>query len=118
MTETYAPEQIEAAIRDVSNRIANGVRICATRYEAYLKADREYDQQFAAAYLDANDKPAHERKYIAELETVNARQLRDQADAAYRYADRQAKALELELRALQSVGASIRTVFGVAGRGE
>jgi hypothetical protein len=43
---------------------------------------------------------------------------RDVADAAHRFADRQARALENELRALQSVGASIRAMYGVAGRGE
>lgn len=114
----YAPEQVENAIREISDRIARGVRVCAERYSATLEATREHDREFATAYLGASDRPAHERKYIAELATTDARKRRDEADAAYKYADRQAKALELELRALQSVGASVRAMFAVAGRGE
>jgi hypothetical protein len=62
--------------------------------------------------------PAHEKKYAAELATTEERAARDVADAAYRYADRLAKALESELRAYQSIGASVRATFGVAGVGE
>ncbi|MGX7727566.1 hypothetical protein [Rhodococcus sp. 5G237] len=111
------PVAIEQAIRDCSNRIAKGVTVCSNAYSAFLEADRVYDQAFARAYIEA-DGAAHERKYIAELATSGEREARDLADATYRYADRQAKALEAELRALQSVGASVRGMYGVAGRGE
>ena len=117
MTEVLNPVDIEHRIREVANRISAGVKVVSDRYAAYLAAEHEYDQAFAAAYLN-HDGPAHERKYVAELGTVNERKARDVADAAFRYADRTAKALESELRALQSVGASIRQVYGVAGRGE
>lgn len=114
---TFDPVSIEEAIRNCANRIAKGVTVVANRYSAFLDADRAYDQAYAQAYLEAGG-AAHERKYIAELATVDERQARDLADAAFRYADRQAKALESELRALQSVGASSRAMFSVAGRGE
>lgn len=123
--QPLAPEQIEQAIREISGRIAKGVRICGDRYREYLTAEREYDRAYHRAYLAAGDRPAHERKSIAEMATLepgpdglSVRDRRDVADAAYRLVDRQAKALESELRALQSVGASIRAMFGVAGRGE
>lgn len=111
------PVAIEQAIRDCSNRIAKGVTVCSNAYSTFLAADRAYDQAFAHAYIEAGG-AAHERKYIAELATAQEREKRDLADAAYRYADRQAKALEAELRALQSVGASVRGMYSVAGRGE
>lgn len=111
------PVAIEEAIRDCANRIAKGVTVCSNRYSEFLDADRAYDQAFARAYIEA-DGAAHERKYIAELATADERASRDLADAAYKYADRQAKALEAELRALQSVGASVRGMYSVAGRGE
>lgn len=111
------PVAIEEAIRDCANRIAKGVTVCSNRYSEFLDADRAYDQAFARAYIEA-DGAAHERKYIAELATADERASRDLADAAYKYADRQAKALEAELRALQSVGASVRGMYQVAGRGE
>lgn len=116
MTE-YNPVQIEEAIRQCANRIAASVSVCGERYAAWLEADRVYDRAYAQAYLHAEG-AAHERKYRAELATAAERQARDLADAAYRFADRQAKALEAELRAWQSVGASVRAMYGVAGRGE
>lgn len=112
-----SPDQVETLIRETSTRISKGVRICSERYEVFLAAEREYAKLYAEAYLEA-DGPAHEKRYAAEVRTTAARRIRDEADVKYRYADRQAKALELELRALQSVGASVRSMYSVAGRGE
>lgn len=117
MTDVLNPVQIEQLIRNVAERIAKGVRACSGRYEAFLTAERKYDAAFAAAYMD-HDGPAHEKRHAAELVTTDIRADRDVADAAYRYADRQAKALEAELRAYQSVGASVRQMYATAGRGE
>lgn len=116
-TEDWNPVRVESSIRDVAARISRGVSVCAERYAAYLNADRAYEQAFARAYM-AHQGAAHERKYAAVLATGAEQETRDAADVAYRYADRQAKALENELRALQSVGASIRSAYAVAGRGE
>lgn len=116
MTELN-PVVIEQAIRTCSDRIASGVKVCDERYRAYLEADHAYDVSFAGAYLDASG-PAHAKKYEAELATMAERKARDVADAAYRYADRQARALENELRAWQSVNASVRAMYSVAGTGE
>lgn len=111
------PVAVENAIRTCSDRIANGVKVCDERYRAFLEMDHAYDLAYAGAYLDAAG-PAHAKKYEAELATMAERKARDVADAAYRYADRQARALENELRAWQSVGASIRAMYAVAGVGE
>lgn len=117
MNEPLSPTQIEEAIRNVSNRIAEGVRVTSGRYEEFLTADREYDRLYAHAYLD-HEGAAHEKRYAAELATTEARERRDVADAAFRYADKTAKALDAELRGLQSLGASIRNMYSTAGRGE
>jgi hypothetical protein len=108
------PVDVEAAIRQVSNRIAEGVMVCDRRYKAFLDADHQYDVAFAKAYM-AHSGAAHEKRYAAELATVDERRNRDLADAAFKYADRQAKALEAELRSWQSIGASIRAMFAGAG---
>lgn len=113
----YNPASVETAIRECANRIAKGVGVCAAAYSAWLDADCDYDQAFARAYMD-NEGPAHSKKYAAEIKTERERRARDVADAAYRYADRTARALVEELRALQSVGASVRAAYNVAGRGE
>lgn len=117
MSDVLNPVQAEAAIRDTADRIAKGVRVVSDCYREFLAADRAYDRAFARAYMAA-DGAAHERKYLAELATVAERDARDAADVAYQYARSTARALEEQLRAYQSVGASIRSMYGVAGRGE
>lgn len=115
MSAPINPVDIESAIRKIADRIARGVLVCDERYRAHLDAQRDYDAAYARAYLE-HDGPAHEKRYAAELATEQQRTARDVADAAYRYADRQAKALDAELRAWQSVGASVRAMYNVAGR--
>ena len=115
--EVMNPVTIEAAIRDCATRIASGVAVCNERYEAFLTADRNYDREFARAYLNAPGSIVA-KKYEAEVATTDLREARDVADAAYRYADRLSRALQDELRAWQSVGASVRAMYAVAGRGE
>lgn len=113
----HNPVSIEQDIRSCANRIANGVSECSNRYSIFLALDHKHEQAFARAYLE-HAGPAHEKKYAALLACRDERDARDAADASYRYADRTARALEAELRALQSVGASVRSMYGVAGRGE
>lgn len=113
----HNPVQIEAAIRECANRIGKGVTICANAYSAFLAADHAFDVAEARAYM-GHDGPAHEKKHAATLATQEERTARDIADAAYRFADRTARAVESELRAYQSIGASVRQMYGVAGRGE
>ena len=114
MPDIVNPDQVIDAIRTASDRIAKGVRVCDQRLREYLDADRGYDQAVARAYLD-HDGPAHEKRYAAELATVAERTARDAAYAAYQYAQRQAAALDAELRAWQSVGKSVATLYQAAG---
>ena len=117
MSDVLNPVQIETSIRDVANRMAKGVQVCSDRYGLYLETDHAHDLAYARAYM-AHDGAAHEKKYAATLATESERSARDAADVAYRHADRTARALEAELRAWQSIGASVRSMYGVAGRGE
>lgn len=116
MTDVLNPADIETAIRACSNRIGSGVRVCSDAYAEFLDADRAFDQAYARAYM-AHEGAAHERKYAAELATAAERAKRDATDVAYRYSDRLARALENELRAWQSLGASVRSMYAVAGTG-
>lgn len=117
MSDVLNPVQIEQSIRDVANRMAKGVKVCSDTYGAFLDADHAYDLAYARAYM-AHQGAAHEKKYAAVLATEAERDARDAADVEYRYADRTARALEAELRAWQSIGASVRSMYSVAGRGE
>lgn len=117
MSDVLNPVDVENAIAAVNNRIAKGVRVCSDALAAFLKADHEHDVAYATAYM-AHEGPAHERKYAAELATQDERTVRDAAYVAHRYAEAQARALENELRGWQSRGASVRSMYGAAGRGE
>lgn len=117
VTEPVNPVLIENHIRELVTRIANGIRVCSDRYAAFQSADREFDRAFASAYLAAEGS-IKDKEATAKLETMSEREARDVAEAAHRHADRLAKALELELRAWQSISASFRAMYGAAGRGE
>lgn len=66
MSDVLNPVDIERAIRNCSDRIARGVKVCSDTYSAFLTADHEFDQAFAHAYM-GHEGAAHERKYAAEL---------------------------------------------------
>ena len=117
MSEPLNPVQIETAIRELVNRIAKGIKVCSDRYSAFLEADRAFDREYAQAYLAA-DGSIRDKEMVAKVQTMPAREERDIAEAAYRHADRLSKALDLELRAYQSLGASVRQMYANAGRGE
>lgn len=112
--EPLNPVQIEQAIRELVTRISKGIRVCSDRYSEFLEADREFDRSFAQAYLKAEGS-IEDKKRMATLETISEREKRDVSDAAYRHANRLAQALELELRAYQSIGASVRSMYGASG---
>ncbi|MFI0469269.1 hypothetical protein ACH347_34785 [Saccharopolyspora sp. 5N102] len=115
MSENNAPlnpVEIEQAIRKCSERIHDGVKVTTDAESEAKRLRREYEAAHARAYL-AYQGPAHEKKYAAELATQAEREAAETAEIAFRYAERTARAVEAELRAWQSVGASVRLMYGV-----
>ena len=112
--EPINPVEVETAIRDIANEIALGVRLVSDRLAAFRAAERTYDLEFARAYMSFSG-PAHMRKYAAEIETTALREARDVAEAAWRLADRRARAQETELSAYQSINRSVSQMYGAAG---
>lgn len=111
---TFNPVEVENSIRSVSNQISENVSEVDRCYRAFQKAEHTYDLAFARAYMGHRG-PAHEKRYAAELATEQERADRDVKEAAYKYADRRSRALDAELRSWQSVGASVRSMYSVAG---
>lgn len=111
------PVAVENHIRELSTRIAKSASVCNERYQVFLEADRLFDQAYAQAFL-AHDGPQTEKRYAADLASIEQREARDVADAAYRYADRLSKALSAELMAFQSLNKSVLAQYGAAGVGE
>lgn len=111
------PVEVEHNILTLSNRIANGVGVYSKALQEFKDADRAFDRAYAGAYLAAEGS-IKDREQQATLATMQQREARDIAEVKMKHADRLAKALEGELRAMQSIGASVRAMYGVAGRGE
>lgn len=115
--EPLNPVTVERHVLELTNRISKGIRVFSDRYADFLEKDREFDKAYARAYLEAEGSIKDKEK-TAVLETFEARTLRDVAEVAYKSADKLLKALDSELRAWQSIGASVRQQYAVAGRGE
>lgn len=115
MDEPLNPVQIESTMRNLITRVAKGIQVTSDRYAEFSEADRLFDQAQARAYLEAEG-PVKEREARVELVTAEERARRDVAEVAFRHADRLSKALDLELRAWQSIGSSVRQAYGNAGR--
>lgn len=111
MNDVLNPVQIEQAIRACADRIHKGVTIVTNAEAEFRRTDRDYDTAYAQAYM-AHEGPAHEKRYAADLKTMPVREVRDVAELAFKHAERTARAVEAELRAWQSVGASVRTMYG------
>ena len=109
--------QIEQHILELTNRISKGIRVYSERYADFLEKDREFDRAYAHAYLKAEGSIKDKEKKAA-LKTIEEREARDVADIAYKQSDKLLRALDSELRAWQSIGASVRQQYAVAGRGE
>jgi hypothetical protein len=112
--EPINPVEIESLIRQTSNNISKGVRVVSDRLGTYREAERLYDLAFAKAYM-RHAGAAHEKKFAAEIATETERKTRDDAEVAFKYAERQMKALESELSAWQTINKTISQMFSASG---
>lgn len=117
-TEPLNPVQVEQRIMELSNLIAAGVKKVTDALRDYRAADAAYDRAKAHAQLAAEGKTVADREAEVELATVEERDAKDVAEVAYSHVNRRVKACERELDAIRSIGASVRSMYSVAGRGE
>lgn len=110
MSDVLNPADLESQIQGISRRIHEGVKVVTAAEREAREQRRLYDLEYARAYM-GHDGPAHERRYAAESATTELRQAAEIAEVAFRHAERTARALENELRATQSIGASIRQMY-------
>lgn len=111
------PVQVEQEIHFLANEIARGIPIVSDAEKHMVDAKRHLDREIAQATLEAKG-TVMDRQAQVELATQAAREEYDIAYIAYRHAERTAKSLDSRLRAIQSIGASVRSMYSVGGRGE
>jgi hypothetical protein len=114
MSDVVNPVQVENAIRSLANSISRGVIQVSNAEAGARTARRNYDVAFAHAYMDYTG-PAHAKKYYATIRTEGELEAADVAELAFKHAERTARALTEELRAWQSLGASVRAMYQTPG---
>lgn len=117
MDKPLNPVDVENQIYGIANEIAKGVRVVSEREKAYADAKRVFDVAEAKAIMAAQG-TVLEKKAQVTLAVIKEREAMDVAYAAWRYADKRAKALNYQLDALRSIGVSVRNMYATAGRGE
>lgn len=108
------PADAERWIKQVSDRIAKGVRVVTDAEYKMRAAKRAYELAFAYAFKNAEGS-ADLRRQTAVIESMPKREESDNAEIAYKYAQRTAEALERELFAAMSINRSIRSMYQAAG---
>lgn len=117
MADVLNPVEIEQHIRELVDRIARGVAVCDKLYREMQAAERDFDRAFIGHYMMA-DGAVKDRELQAKIQSMDERTAFEDAEAAYRHANNLHKALDSELRAYQSIGASVRTMYQNVGRGD
>jgi hypothetical protein len=110
VSDVLNPVDLEAKIQEISRRIHEGVRVVTAAEREAREKRRLYDLAYAKAYQGYNG-PSHAKRYEAEIQTTDERGAAEVAEVAFRHAERTARALENELRATQSIGASVRAMY-------
>lgn len=114
--EVLSPVEVELLVRKFAGDISRGVRTVSEAHRKFKTAVRIYDHAFAVAYM-AHQGPQTEKKYAAEKTTQQERTEADAAEVAFRHAERQMKALEIQLSAAQTIAKSINQMYGAQGAG-
>jgi hypothetical protein len=107
----HNPADVEAKIRETSNRIAAGVRIVTDREKELKAKKRDFDLAYAYAYKGAEGS-IKDREYAADIKTMPHREEADNAEIAYKHACRTADSLEKELFAWQAILKSVVAMYG------
>ena len=115
--EPLNPVQVEHHLRELSNRIAKGVRYVSERLYEFDEKERLYKKAFAIAFT-TSDGSVEDRKQHAVLATGDACEARDVAKASLDYAKDLVKSYRDEMSSYQTISAMVRAMYSTAGRGE
>lgn len=115
--EPLNPAQVEHHLRELSNRIAKGVKYVSDRQREFDEQERLFKKAYAVAFT-TGEGSNEDRKQQAILKTMQACEDRDVAKAALDYAKDLVKSYRDEMSTYQTISAMVRAMYAVAGRGE
>ena len=110
----HDPVDVEWQIEDVKNYIHTGVDIVNNAEAKAKKARAKFDLAFALA-IGKTDGPPSLARFKATVATEDERRDADNAEIAYKHAERKLGGLEKELFALQSILKSAGNMFNAPG---
>ena len=110
----YNPADVENKIEETKNRIAAGVKIVTSAEKEAKARRRDFDLAYAYAMKETSG-PEYLRKAEATITAMPHRAKAEDAELAFRYAERNAHALDKELFAWQSILNSVRSMYNAAG---
>jgi len=108
------PVDVERKIEEVKNRIASGVKVVTAAERDRKAKKREFDLAWAHAFKRAEGS-VEDRKQQAVIDSMPHREAADNAEIAFKHAERTAEALTKELFAWQSINNTIRAMYNAAG---
>lgn len=111
------PAQIDQALHEVTNRLSRAPKVITDREAAMLEAKRHYDLAKDIAYKRAEGS-VRDREAQANIDTQEEREAYEVAYIAYKYADREARAMERQQSTLQTNAKLTLSMFNAAGVGE
>ena len=110
----YNPLQVEGFIEETKDRINASVKIIDDAEQDMKAKRRAYDHSFAHA-MTSFPGPEYVRKASATLAAEEAKEAADNAEIAFHHAQREARSLEKELFAWQSILNSVRATWNATG---
>lgn len=114
--KTGDPAEVERFVEETKDAIGDAVMIMDGSEKEMDEARRAYDKAYARALLNAPG-PQYQRAAAATLneDVDKAKEAYDIAKRAFHYAEREAKSLEKELFAWQSILNSVRSMWNATG---
>ena len=112
----WSPVAVEQRLAYIDDQITQGVDALAEAYSKYAHAKNELEKANARAFMNYSG-ALGAKKYAAIVATTELRDQLTVADIAYHYAKTRSEALKDQLSAVQSIGASVRAQYEIAGRG-
>ncbi|MCK2200208.1 hypothetical protein [Corynebacterium callunae] len=117
--QPLTPVEVERQIREVSERLEQGVEVVHARNRRLKDSERLLKKEKAMVYLEHRSAGMSIKDADAQtvVDTDPARAERDQAEIEYWYARDLLVQLQNKLSALQTQAAGLRAAYPMAGRG-
>lgn len=117
--QPLTPVEVERQIREVSERLEQGVEVVHARNRRLKDSERLLKKEKAMVYLEHRSAGMTIKDADAQtvVDTDPARAERDQAEIEYWYARDLLVQLQNKLSALQTQAAGLRAAYPMAGRG-